>query len=333
MKENVSQVMVGVGRKKHLVLSVVLALAVITVIVVLFVWPGYILLRAPTDQVGLNPALTIKGDLTPIKVASLDKDATFWGYLTNAAEQQKIVTAHQEYTTTAATIRPDVVSYQKVGFDYGTKKVTAAIETGSEGAPNRDKTRCYDGRVYTKVGVAEAAWEDTTTIGTNPCTLTSIAPYLTEGITVSGLTDKQAGAFTTFLKGAHGLININSLVLAEHGGKKYLHYSVDIKPVHRDDVYRANSVLSDAFNSIGLSPDTHPYRYRGVPAEGSHLEYYVDSTAQLPVYSEVTFLPALNASGAPLPLVKNTTLRTTYQFGVATFDAATKNDSDLSVDW
>ena len=326
--------MVYKGRKKYIV--VIFAIILLLIVgVVLFLWPGLLVTKVAQVNPPLNPALQIEGNLTVTKVAALNKNDTFWGYVKNVATRQQVVTTHEQYRASSGGSKPGAITYTKVGFDYKTKAFTVAYETGQEGEVSRDKTRCYDGREYTKVG-AETAWQDVTgnvTDTTDVCSLGFIAPDITDGVSPAGLTADQASSFISFLRAQNGLVNVNKLEIAENNGKKYLHYSVDITPVAVNGLYTGNSLLGAAFTKLGLDAATHPYGYRGASDAGTRLEYYVDPNTQLPVYSETTELPAKTSAGQNKPLDGYEVYRTNYTFGKATFAVQTNNEADIAIDW
>ncbi len=288
--------------------------------------------KSAQSSVSVPAPIAANSKLSAADVAKLDKDASFWGYFKNAAMQQQLVTDHKDYSTD----KTSYVTYRKLGFDYGTKKLVTAVDQVDNTLNGyRTKNRCYDGKDYFKSG--PSAWRDVTEpAGTSDpiCDMTrEPLYYITDGTNAGGLTEAQANTFVSYLQGKQGLGNVRLLKLEEHGGKQYLHYTVDFVPIPTYGSYGANFWFGTAIKAAGVDSDKLPYGKSGAIGAGTHLEYYIDPATSLPGYSKTSALPLKDSNGKDEPLDDFHVVETIYHFGTSTFDANTSNNADLTFDW
>jgi hypothetical protein len=288
--------------------------------------------QSKTIDAVINP---VSGTSTAADIAKLDKTEAFYAILKRAAEQSQIVVTKAVYFTGSASEIATSTTYTKTGFNYDTKQFVHATEVAEVGLTGRDKSRCVDGKQFDKIMVSDTWKQVAVDASSSPCLFTKLGTSVNDGFNTGGLTEAQAEAFVSNLRAQAGLMKVNSLMLDNHNGKKYLHFSVELQPIYAKSYgYLGAQWLMWSFKKTGIDPEKHPYLYAGAGGDGLNLEYYVDPATKLPVYSELTTLPAKDDStGKEIPIVNYYKDRTQYEFGSSTFDASPANGADIALTW
>ncbi|HJQ09008.1 MAG TPA: hypothetical protein VJ836_06015 [Candidatus Saccharimonadales bacterium] len=311
-------------RKKRWVLPVLAAVVILAIAVT------YLLVNRKDSNV-------TSGDKPVEQIAQLPASETFYEYFQNAAQQQKVAITKHVMLADSPADEPHEVYYSKSHFDYQSKRYVYAEDILN--GDRRDKARCNNDKQYDKLSI-EKEWREQ--MGNNP--LGTCMPQLrnlaiNDGLNTGGLTKEQSQTFVKELQKRKGLITVQHVKQAEHKGKRYLRYSVDIKPIPFKDpatgrtFYDGATYLEWAFDETGLDEEKHPYTVVGASANGIHLEYYVDPKTRLPVYSEAHPLPGKDSEGKDKPISTYYRHRITYQFGSTPFDLEASKDADLALDW
>lgn len=272
-----------------------------------------------------------KAKLTQADLDKIDKTDAYFSYIMNATQQQKTtITSANKYGESPTALEESVNTY-KVGFDYQTKKIVFAHDDNF--GVDISQNRCYDGN-SARHATQKSDWYVNPIDEESPCVIgNSVNYYLSDGVTPGGLTQAQATKYVGYLRQQAGLITVKKVQLAEHKGKQYLHFSVDLNAIDAKGFYLGGQWLMWAFKETGLDPATHPFEYRIRGGEGMHIEYYVDPVAKLPVYSEMKSTPLKDKDGKERAFDGYRDIRTVYQFGAAEFDASPQNPAPLSIDW
>lgn len=261
-------------------------------------------------------------------------DDLFFEYFKNAAMQQKLIVI-KEYTITRGNNPPTDTSYFKTGFDYGTKKLVYANDFVLSGSNGRSKARCIDGQYYYKSIYASSFQRDAKEDALN-CTLLDVGSNINDGINTGGLTADQANTFVSKLRtGINGYMQVKGMDVVQHGGKSYIHFKVEMRPVYASNLkeYVGAQWLMTAFKATGLSPIGWPYSYSGAMADGFDYDYYVDPSLKLPVYSTLATTGQLDQDGKSVTVDAFDHYKTEYQFGVSEFDNAITNDQNITLSW
>jgi hypothetical protein len=287
----------------------------------------------PVTNVGVVNDLA-KSALTQADIAKIDKTEAYFAYITSAVQQQKSIILSENKYGTSPTDAEESRDLYKVGFDYQTKKIVFAHDDAYD-AQDVAQDRCYDGNAA-RHATQKSDWYVGPIDAENPCNLGEhVNYYISDGVTPGGLSEAQAQAYVGYLRKQDGLIVVKDLQLASHNGKQYLHFSVDLNAIRPGgsygDLYFGGQWLMWAFKETKLDPAAHPFEYRIRGGDGMHIEYYVDPTTKLPVYSEMKSTPLKDKNGKEKPYDAYRDIRTSYQFGVSEFDASP--NSPLSIDW
>jgi hypothetical protein len=270
--------------------------------------------------------------LTPNTLATLDKDNTFWAYFKQAAQQTQLTMTKEYYFANSPSEKPTSISYMRSGFDYSSKKIVQAQEEDTRGLPARDHRRCYDGKEFYMSFSGTQGWRDTTSSKTL-CDVSKADAAINDGINTGGLTAAQADTFIADIRKQSGLFTVKNLQLTEKNDKKYLHFTIALRPVASGKYdYMGNQWLMWAFKTTGLDPAAYPYGYVGAGGEGMDIEYYVDPTSKLPVYTEISTTPGKNSDGSEAPQASYSHYRVQYDFGKLP-NVSTTNMQDISISW
>lgn len=319
--------------KLILIISAIVAGLVLAAAAVLFMPPKQAAKTTlPVDGAPIE-SLASQGRLTAGVLKSLDKENAFWAYFSHASQQSIITLTKEYYFTNSPEEKPTSISAKRTGFDYSSKKIVQAFDSYSPLRPNRDRTRCYDGKEYNKISTGTQPWREADSGKEMLCSLSKEANYVNDGMNTGGLTADQANVFIAEMRRQEGLVAINSVELVDKNGKQYLRFSVALRPVESGQYgYMGNQWWMWAFKKTGLDPDKHPYTYSGAGGEGMDIEYYVDPVSKLPVYAELSSTNAKSRDGKELPFTSYSHYRVQYEFGKMP-DVTISNEQDIVIDW
>lgn len=262
---------------------------------------------------------------TAAGVAQLNKDATFYTVLKQAAMQPVVQTKWDVYFTGQQKgSRGDQYSLYNTTIDYGNKSYAYSDDSYSN--LGLLQTRCIGAKQYTYNNsklLGPQSWQPAT--DSTDCAFSTVTMHLNDGLNAGGLSDAQAN---TFLNSLHksGALKVDDVSLATNKGAQYLKVDADITPQNMGGgIYWGMQQLMTAFQSTGLNAANQPYTFFGSSGEGVHVSYYVDLSTQLPVYSAMTSTPSYDKFGKP-----NVTTSWSHRFIEYTFPksvtAPTLND-------
>jgi hypothetical protein len=264
-----------------------------------------------------------KAPLTEASLRNVNKDDAFYAYMKRAAQEQKMTITKAYYFSDDGSQKVADV-FSKVAVDYRTKKIIYANDKEFSDT-GRSRTRCYDGQEYFFV----YEWEKEA--DASSCRQDRLYDQATDGFNAGGLTAAQAETFVSYLRGKPGLITVQEMKVADHGGKKYLHFTVLLQQITVKDTQFAAQWLMFAFQETGLDPFKYPYGYVGSGGQGFKLDYYVDPATGLPAYSEIASLPRVDEAGKNDKSTYH--FRIQYDFTRSTFDASPANNTDINLTW
>lgn len=303
-----------------------LLLTIAGVIVIILAVAAYALLGSRKPDVDTSIIDQASGPLTAADVSKMDKRAMFFAYFKNAAMQTKITT-----TKSLVTQGADRNDYSRVGYDYETKEFTQSLDwVRPETGKIIERTRCVKGREHF---LTVRKW-DVMPEGqhTRRCDPNVHSEKLNDGLNTGGLTSKQADVFVQTLRDTPGLIDVTALKLVEHKGKQYLHFSVDLNAVKgpSEQITIGAGWLMLALRDTGIDVgESHLYAYVGELTSPIHFEYYVDPSAKLPAYTEITPYYRDGKGGYTQPSV----FKVQYEFGTSTFNADPSNMEPVRLTW
>ena len=289
---------------------------------------------APVDTTGRTVEALAKDGLTAAELATVDKTEAFFTYYLNAVQQTKSVLTTEEHSgNSPSTVNTTDTDYYKAGYDYGTKTLAWAHDETFSGITFRQ--RCDGGLEWRNTG---SGWKSTPVTKYSDCTADGFSRYyICDGFLPGGLSPTQADTFVRSLRSHKGLVNVDRLELAAHGSKRYLHFTVELRPIRStvvdDGSYDGLDLLLFGLFDAGIDVTDLTFEYRGGGGNGYHVDYYIDPGLKLPAYSESHLLAAKDKQGNDLAFTHYELFRTRYEFGTGTFDTSTKTATPITVEW
>lgn len=325
------------GKRKFIIIGLVALLLLVVIPAIAFYFLSQqAAKKSAVPAIDAKPVadLAKKTSLTAADVSAMDKDNAFWAYYKNAAQQSKLAIVKDYYYEGAAGMAKSQHTAKRTGFDYTTKKIVQAVDQ-IDADGTRVRYRCYDGKEFVLFPTSSRGWREKDGGDKSVyCKLDSEAPDLNDGVNTGGLTAPQAETMIQYLRKQSGLVTVDKLALAEHQGKQYLRFDVELHPisVKKDKIYLGNQWLMWAFKETGLKPADHPYGYLGAGGNGLKIAYFVDPATKLPVYSEIGTTPIKDSTGADKPGSVYSFYRTQYSFGALPDVTGTKVE-DINITW
>lgn len=237
-----------------------------------------------------------KSPLTDASVSKLDKTATFYTVLKQAAVKPVVQTKWSVYYSSAENdARADQYSLYDTAIDYTSKKYTYNENAYSN--LGLYQIRCIGDKQYNYNNsklTTSPSWQPAS--DSTDCKLDTVTMHLNDGMNAGGLTTAQADTFISKIQ-RYGMVKVNNIALATNKDKQYIKLDVNVTPQKQGSIYWGMQLFMNAFQATGLDASKQPYTFFGAGGEGAHIQYYIDAATQLPVYAKFDSTASLNGAG------------------------------------